>query len=103
MWTERTGRDCPIRKISLLRTAKIWPLTCLPASEAKATANGAILAGVIAFNLSTRARWASSPIGMVPIMRLQAKGEIQFEVTPKRAISRAIELDRPAMPSLAAA
>ena len=42
-------------------------------------------------------------MGMVPIIRLQAKGEIQFERTFKRDISSAIDFDNPAIPSLAAA
>ena len=32
LWTERTGRGWLIRKISFLRTAKIWPLTSLAES-----------------------------------------------------------------------
>ena len=42
-------------------------------------------------------------VGMVPIKRLQAKGETQFERTLKRRISSAIERDRPTMPIFAAA
>ena len=40
--------------------------------------------------------------GMVPIMRVQANGEMQFERTLKAAMSSAIERDRPTMPILAA-
>ena len=35
-------------------------------------------------------------------MRLQAKGEMQFERTLYFAMSSAMDFDRPAMPSLAA-
>ena len=35
--------------------------------------------------------------------RLQAKGEMQFERTLKRAMSRAIDFESPTMPILAAA
>ena len=52
---------------------------------------------------STRAFCASVSAGMVPIMRVQANGEMQLERTLKRAMSSAIDFDRPTMPSLAAA
>ena len=51
---------------------------------------------------STRAFCSGVSAGMVPIMRLQAKGEMQFERTLKRSMSSAIDFDRPTMPSLAA-
>ena len=102
-WTDRSGRGWLIRKISLLRTAKIWPLTSRPASLARATARGAILAGVICFSRSTRACSSGVSVGIEPIMRLQAKGAMQLERTPNFAMSRAIDFDRAARPSLAAA
>ncbi|MNW14153.1 hypothetical protein D3C71_2123000 [compost metagenome] len=40
--------------------------------------------------------------GMVSVMRLQARGAMQFERTLKAAMSSAMALDRPTMPSLAA-
>ena len=42
---------------------------------------------------------ASAP----PTVRVQAKGAMAFERTPKRCMSSAIDFDRPTMPSLAAA
>ena len=42
-------------------------------------------------------------MGMVPMRRLQANGEMQFDRTPKRCISSAIDFDSPTMPSFAAA
>src|SRR6202012_1225864 len=42
--TERTGRGCENRKISLARTPKIWAVTSLALSLARYTAKGAILA-----------------------------------------------------------
>ena len=53
--------------------------------------------------LAQEARSASVSCGMDPIMRLQAKGVMQFERTLKRAMSSAIDFDRPAIPSFAAA
>ena len=92
-----------MRNISLLRTAKIWPLTPAAASERRNTATGAILAGVIRLIFSTRAACVSSAMGIVPMSRLQAKGEMQFERTWKRAMSSAIDFESPTIPSLAAA
>ena len=64
---------------------------------------GAIRSGTILLRPSTRFFCSGVSVGMVPIMRLQAKGEIQLEVTLYLAMSRAIDLDRPTIPSLAAA
>ena len=52
---------------------------------------------------STRAFSSGVSVGMVPISRDQANGETQLERTLKRAMSSAIDFDRPTMPSLAAA
>ena len=52
---------------------------------------------------STRAFCSGVSTGMVPISRDQANGDTQLERTLKRAMSSAIDLDRPTMPSLAAA
>ena len=71
-------------------------------SEARNTARGAIFEVSIAFSFSTRAFWSSVSAGIEPIMRLQAKGEMQFERTWYFAMSSAIDLDNPAMPSFAA-
>src|SRR3546814_1447401 len=82
----------------ILRTAKIWPLTSFAASDARKTARGAILSADIALKRSTRSRSASVSAGIVAVIRLQAKGAMQFEVTPERAISSAIELEGPTTP-----
>ena len=82
-----------MRKISLSRTAKIWPVTSFAASLARNTASGAIFAGVICFSFSTRAFWSSVSVGIEPIMRLQAKGEMQFERTLNFCMSSAIDFD----------
>ena len=39
---------------------------------------------------------------MEPVMRLQAKGEMQFERTPKAAMSMAMDFERATIPNLAA-
>src|SRR5450830_1064180 len=100
--TERTGRGWLIRKISLLRTAKIWPLAYEDSSLARHTASGAILAGVICLMRSTRAFSASVSVGVLPIMRHQAKGAMQLLRTLNFCMSSAMDLDSAAMPSLAA-
>src|SRR6266478_5045451 len=73
------------------------------ASLSRKAHNGAIFSGPICWILATRAFSASVSVGMVPIRRLQANGETQFERTLKRFMSSAIDFDRPTMPSLAAA
>ena len=90
--------------ISFMRTPKICELTpaAWAASDSRNTAIGAILAGVIFLERSRRATWAGVSAGMVPIMRVQANGEMQLERTLNAAISSAIERDRPMMPILAA-
>jgi hypothetical protein len=45
----------------------------------------------------------SGVFGIDPIMRLQAKGEMQFERTLNRLRSSAMDFDSAAIPSLAAA
>ena len=100
---ERIGRGCENRKISLLRTPKICPVTCAPASLAKAVTNGAIFSGTSFFKPSTRFCCSGVLVGMESIMRVQAKGATALERTLKRCMSSAIDFERPTMPSLAAA
>ena len=65
---------------------------------------GAILEAVmVVWMRSTRAFCSGVSTGMVPIRRDQANGDTQLERTWKRAMSSAIDLDRPTMPILAAA
>ncbi len=87
---------------SLWRAAKIWPVTWLAWSEARKTASGAFFSGPIAWSLATRAFCSGVSAGIELVIRLQAKGAMQFERTPKRPMSRAIDFDRAATPSLAA-
>src|SRR6266581_3932643 len=101
VWTERTGRGWLNTKISFRRTPKICPVTSLVASLHNATANGAILSGVIFLATSMRAAF-SGVLGMVPTRRVQANGAMQFERTPNFAMSSAIHLERPATPILEA-
>ena len=75
------GRMWPKSMISLPRTPKIWPETSLAASLARNTATGAMCSGPIFLIFSTRVFCASVSVGMVPIMRVHAKGEMQFAVT----------------------
>src|SRR5499426_2881964 len=104
LWATRIGRDWLMRKISSLRTAKIWPVTSLARSLARNTTIGAILDAVmVAWTRSTRAFCSGVSTGMVPMRRDQAKGDTQLERTWKRDMSRAIDFDRPTIPSLAAA
>src|SRR3954469_2610014 len=100
--TERSGRLCPMRKISLARTEKIWPLTSFASSESRNTARGAIFAVSIVFIFSTRAFCSGVSVGMAPIMRLQAKGAMQLERTLYFAMSSAMDLESAARPSFAA-
>ena len=86
----------------MARTAKICPLTSCAASDARNTASGAIFAVSMVFSFSTRSRWSGVSAGMEPIMRLQAKGAMQLERTRYFAMSSAIDLDNPTMPSFAA-
>ena len=102
MWTERIGRGCEIRKISLARTEKICPLASSPLSDSSATASGAILAVVMRFIFSTRACCSGVSVGIEAIMRDQAKGAMQFDRTLKRCMSSAIDFDSAATPSFAA-
>ncbi|OGP85665.1 MAG: hypothetical protein A2Y95_10205 [Deltaproteobacteria bacterium RBG_13_65_10] len=78
----RTGRGSEKRMISFARTPKICPVTLPAASLARKTHSGATWVGLICLSFSTRAFCASVSVGMVPIMRVQAKGEIAFTVTP---------------------
>ena len=92
-----------MRKTSFLRTAKIRPLTSLARSLARKTASGAIFSAPMLLSRSTRVFSSGVSAGMVPMSRLQAKGEMQFERTLKRAMSRAIDFESPTIPILAAA
>ena len=101
--TLRSGRGWLIKKISLLRTAKIWPVTSRAASLTKNTATGAILAGVICWMRATRAFSSGVSVGMAPIIRLQANGAMQLLRTLNFCMSSAMLLLSAASPSLAAA
>ena len=67
--------------ISLPRTPKTCPVTSLAASEARNAATGAMCAGESFLIFSTRAFCASVSVGIVPIIRVHAKGEMQLAVT----------------------
>ena len=85
-----------------MRGEKICPVTSFAASEARNTASGAFLSGVICMMRSTRRFCSGVSAGMVPVMRDQAKGAMQFDRTLKRDMSSAIDFDSPTMPSFAA-
>jgi len=87
----------------LLRTPKTCPVTCAPASLASAVTKGAIFSGSSFLRPSTRFCCSGVLVGIESIMRVQAKGATAFERTLKRCMSRAIDFERPTMPSLAAA
>jgi len=99
----RIGRGCENKKISLLRTPKIWPVTSAPASLSRAVTNGAIFSGTSFFRPSTRLCCSGVLVGMESIMRVQAKGATALERTLNRCMSSAIDFDSPTMPSFAAA
>ncbi len=61
------------------------------------------MSAVMVFRRSTRAFSSGVSVGIVPMSRLHAKGEMQFERTLKRAMSSAIDLESPTIPILAAA
>ena len=67
--------------ISLPRTPNTWPVTSFAASEARKTATGAMCSGPMRLTFSTRAFCASVSVGIVPIIRVQANGEMQLAVT----------------------
>src|SRR5579862_3639231 len=102
LWTDRTGRLALNSMISFMRTPKICEETPSALSDSRKTAMGAILAGVIFLERSSLAFCASVSAGMVPIMRVQAKGGVQLERTLTAAMSSAIDRDKPIMPILAA-
>jgi hypothetical protein len=102
-WTDRTGRGWLNRKISFLRTAKICPVTSTERSLIRKQAIGATLAGVISLIFSTRAFCSGVSVLIDEIIRLQAKGAIQFDRTFQRLRSSATDLEKAAIPSLAAA
>ena len=54
------------------------------------------------FEVPTVARRLAASSGMLPVMRVDAVGEIALAVTPYRPMSLATTLVNPAMPSLAA-
>ncbi|MNU09865.1 hypothetical protein D3C72_2566860 [compost metagenome] len=64
-----------------MRTANTCAFTSLAASDARNTASGALVSGVIRLAFSTRARSASLVTGMALVIRLQADGAIQLERT----------------------
>src|SRR5260370_25718588 len=96
-WMLRSGRGWLIRKISLRRTAKICPDTLADRSLARNTAIGAIFSVLMVLTRSTRAFSSGVSVGMVPIIRLQANGEMQLERTLTPDMSSAIDLDKPTM------
>ena len=75
------GRMWPKSMSSLPRTPKTWPGDVLGRVGGEETATGAMCSGPIFLIFSTRAFWASVSVGMVPIIRVQAKGEMQLAVT----------------------
>src|SRR5258708_38287807 len=83
--TERTGRLALNSMISFMRTPKICEVTpaAAAASDSRNTAMGAILAGVIFFDRSSRAFWASVSAGIDPIFHAQARGGTRFEPNVK--------------------
>src|SRR5215831_19772538 len=99
----RIGRGELKRYTSFIRVPKTWPVTPRAASEARNTAIGAFLSGVICWILATRARSSSVRAGIDWVMRLHAQGDRQFERTLNRFMSIAIALDRAVIPSLAEA
>ena len=99
---ERIGRGLEKSTISFLRTAKIWLLTSFDRSEARNATSGAILSALIVWRRATRSLASGVSAGIEAVMRLQANGAMQFERTPARAMSSAIDCDRPMMPALAA-
>src|SRR5215468_8993374 len=77
-----------------MRVPKTWPVTSRAASEARNTAIGAFLSGVICWILATRARSSSVRAGIDWVIRLHAQGDRQFERTLNRFMSVAIAFDK---------
>src|SRR4051794_19439944 len=81
LWTDLIGRGWLKSMISFARTAKIWPLTFAARSLRRKTAIGATLRDSIFFNCSTRSFSSGVFAGIELVMRLHAKGAMQFERT----------------------
>ncbi|MNT46270.1 hypothetical protein D3C72_1829010 [compost metagenome] len=86
----------------MLRTPKIWPVTCFAWSVSSASVNGAILPASRRMLIFMRSAASGVLVGMLPTMRVKANGAMQFERTLNFCISTAIDFDSPTMPSLAA-
>ncbi len=86
----------------MLRAPKTCPLTSFALSAIRPTASGAIFSGVIRFTTAKRARFSSLFAGIVPTIRVNARGAMQFERTLNFAMSIAIDLESAATPSFAA-
>src|SRR3546814_4626255 len=65
-----------------------WSADVCSSDLSRMTARGAILSADIALKRSTRSRSASVSAGIVAVIRLQAKGAMQFEVKIGRASCR---------------
>src|SRR6516162_1857687 len=101
--TIRIGRGELNRMISFIRVPNTWPVTSRAASEARNTAIGAFLSGVICWILATRALSSSVRAGIDWVIRLHAQGDRQFERTLKRFMSIAIAFESAVIPSFAEA
>jgi hypothetical protein len=80
--SDRSGRGWLIRKISLPRTLKTWPLTSAESLPARKTVSGAILSTDI--DCSQRLFRSSSSLlrtGTPATSRLQADGAMQLDRT----------------------
>ncbi len=99
---QRSGRGWLIRKISFLRVETTWPVTSFAASLARNTASGALCSAETCLRCSTRFAAAGSLGGMEAVMRVQAVGAMQLDLTLKRCMSTAMFFDSAASPILAA-
>src|SRR5580658_3221018 len=100
--TMRIGRGDENRMISFIRVPNTWPVTPFAASEARNTAIGAFLSGVICWIFASRACCSGVVAGIELVIRLQANGAMQLERTLYRFISRAIDFDNAVIPNFAA-
>ena len=67
--------------ISFIRVPNTCPVTPFAASDARNTAIGAFLSGVICWIFATRACCSGVVAGIELVIRLQANGAMQFDRT----------------------
>ena len=97
-WISPTGWNPPMAQMFPPNTTKFWPVTSDASSEARKATSWAMLRG--SHSSKPSAALAISP-KRFSVMRVRARGEIEFTVMPYRSSSRASTQVSEAMPALA--